>query len=414
MLALAGGSLLLFGGVAAVSSRLVRPIAALVGAPIAALGGAAGSLARRNAVRNPSRTAATAAALMVGLALVTFVSVLGAGLTGTVERGVESQVSAGYVVGSTNGWDPLPTAVGRELASDPAAGTVSSVRQDAALVEGSRQDVGGVDPATIASVYRFDWAEGSDAALATLAGDGVVVERSFAEDHDLAIGSPLAIVSPSGDGIERTVTGIYDPPRLASLLGTALISQEAFDAAFPRPKDVYTLVAGDGPATDAGAAALETSLAGFPDAKVSTLARFTDDYAADLSTILNLLYVLLALSVVVSVFGMVNTMVLSVHERTREIGMLRAVGMTRRQARRMVRGESVITALIGAALGLPLGVAVAALVTGSLSEWGVELTIPGGALMTFALVAVVVGVVAAIAPARRAARLDVLRALQYE
>ncbi len=147
---------------------------------------------------------------------------------------------------------------------------------------------------------------------------------------------------------------------------------------------------------------------------MKTVGEFTTDYATDLSTILNLLYVLLALSVVVSVFGMVNTMVLAVHERTREIGMLRAVGMTRRQARRMVRGESVITALIGAALGMPLGIAVAALVTGSLSEWGVEMALPAGALVVFALVAVAVGILAAIAPARRASRLDPLVALQYE
>ncbi|HSJ73722.1 MAG TPA: ABC transporter permease, partial [Miltoncostaeaceae bacterium] len=163
-----------------------------------------------------------------------------------------------------------------------------------------------------------------------------------------------------------------------------------------------------------GAASLESSLTAFPDADVKTVGEFTEDYATDLSTILNLLYVLLALSVVVSVLGMVNTMALSVHERTREIGMLRAVGMTRRQARRMVRGESVITALIGAALGLPLGVAVAALVTSSLSEWGVELALPVGSLVAFAVVAVAVGVLAAIAPARRASRLDPLAALQYE
>ncbi len=414
LLAFGAGAVLLFVGVAAVSSRLVRPIAALVGWPIGRLG-AAGGLARQNAVRNPARTASTAAALMIGLALVTFVSVLGAGLLDSTERGVERQLAGtGYVVASTNGWDPLPPAVGRSLAASPDAGTVSSVRGDEGLVDGSPQDVAGVNPATIASVYRFTWTEGSDAALETLDGDGVVVERSFAEDHELAIGSPLAIVSSSGDRLQRTVTGVYDPPRLSALLGTALVSQEAFDAAFPRAKDTYTLASGTGTASEDGAAALESSLAAFPDAEVNTVAGFTDQYAADLSTILNLLYVLLALSVVVSVFGMVNTMVLAVHERTREIGMLRAVGMTRRQARRMVRGESVVTALIGAALGLPLGVALAAVVTASLSDYGVELSIPSGSLVVFALVAAAVGVLAAIAPARRASRLDVLRALQYE
>jgi putative ABC transport system permease protein len=414
LLAFGAGALLALVGVAVVSARLVRPIAALVGWPIALLGGAAGKLARQNAVRNPARTASTAAALMIGLALVTFVSVLGAGLLDSTEKGVQRQLGDGYVVTSTNGWDPLPTAVGRSLAAAPEAGTVSSVRGDEGLVGGSQQDVAGVDPATIASVYRFAWTEGSDAALAALDGDGVVVERSFADDHDLAIGSPLAITSPSGEVLQRTVSGVYDPPRLSSLLGTALISQEAFDGAFPRAKDTYTFASGSGPASDSGAAALESSLAAFPDAEVRTVAGFTDRYAEELSTILNLLYVLLALSVVVSVFGMVNTMVLAVHERTREIGMLRAVGMTRRQARRMVRGESVVTALIGAALGLPLGVALAALVTASLSDYGVELAVPVGSLVVFALVAVAVGVLAAIAPARRASRLDVLHALQYE
>ncbi len=411
--AFGAGAVLLFVGVAMTSSRLVRPIAALVGWPIARLG-AAGGLARQNAVRNPARTASTAAALMVGLALVTFVSALGAGLLDSTEKGVERQLRAGYVVTSTNGQDPLPAAVGRALASSPDAGTVSSVRGDEGLVEGSEQYVAGVDPATIASVYRFTWTEGSDAAIATLDGDGVVVERSFAEDHDLAIGSPLAIVSPSGERLQRAVTGVYDPPRLSALLGAVLVSQEAFDAAFPRAVNTYVFASGARAPSEAGAEALESSLAAFPDAEVNTVAGFTDRYAEDLSTILHLLYVLLALSVVVSVLGMVNTMVLVVHERTREIGMLRAVGMTRRQARRMVRGESVVTALIGAALGLPLGVGLAALVTASLSDYGVELAVPVGSLAAFALVAVAVGVLAAIAPARRASRLDVLNALQYE
>ena len=414
LLVLGGGSLLLFVGVAMISSRLVRPIAALVGWPIARLGGASGDLARQNAVRNPGRTAATAAALMIGLALVTFVSVLGSGLVDSSRSAVERQVGADYVVSSTNGWDPLPPALGERIAATADAGTVTSVRLDSAVVDGAGEDVGGVDPATIGSGYHFEWSQGSNAALATLDADGAVVTKTFAEDHGLTVGSPLTIVSPSGDEVHRTVTGIFAPPRLSPLIGTALISQEAFDAAFPRPKDLYTFVSGTGAPTAGGAAALEAGLSAFPDAKVATESAFADAYSDELSTILNLLYVLLALSVVVSVFGMVNTMVLSVHERTRELGMLRAVGMTRRQARRMVRGESVITALIGAALGLPVGVAVAALVTESLSGWGVELALPIETLAVFALVAAAVGVVAAVLPARRASRLDVLHALQYE
>jgi putative ABC transport system permease protein len=162
------------------------------------------------------------------------------------------------------------------------------------------------------------------------------------------------------------------------------------------------------------AASLHDTLRAFPDTKLATKAGWVKDRSSGFNQLLNLLYVLLALSVIVSLFGMVNTLVLSVFERTREVGMLRAVGMTRRQVRRMVRQESVITALIGAALGLPLGVGVAALATHALSDEGVTFTLPVGSLIAFTIVALVAGVVAAVVPARRAARLNVLEALAYE
>lgn len=401
------GVLALFIGVATVSSRLVRPIAALVGWPVARRG-APGALARENAVRNPGRTAATAAALMIGLALVTFVSVLGAGLTSTATSDVTQQISASHVVTSENGWDPSPIAAGRAIAAGNPSAVVSSVREDQARVDGSGTAVDGVDPGTIADVYRFTWVDGTDRSLAALDGDGAIVTQSFADDHDLTVGSRVRILTPSGERMTRTVAGIVDPPALAPVLGDVLISQDAFDAAFPRPKDRLTLVQG------ADTAGIEQSLARFPDTTVDTTAGYAAASTKDLSTILNMLYVLLALSVVVSVFGMVNTLVLAVHERTRELGMLRAVGMTRRQARRMVRGESVITALIGAAIGLPLGIGMAALATRAMSEWGVQLSLPVVPLLAFVMVAVWVGVIAAVAPARRASKLDVLRALQYE
>ena len=161
-------------------------------------------------------------------------------------------------------------------------------------------------------------------------------------------------------------------------------------------------------------AGLERALTAYPDAKLQTGDEFIANWTAWLDDVMNLFYVLLALSVIVSLFGMVNTLVLAVFERTRELGMLRAVGMTRRQARRMIRQESIITALIGAALGLPLGVGLAALVTQSLSKYGVSFSLPVGTLIVFTVVAVIAGVLAAIAPARRASRLNVLNALQYE
>lgn len=408
LLSLGAGTLGLFVGVGMVSSRLVRPLAAVVGWPISRMG-ASGAIARENAVRNPARTASTAAALMIGLALVTFVAVLGAGLLDSARAGVENQLRAEYVVTSSNGFDPLPLGAGRAVAAAPGVTVASSVRHDRALVAGSEEELSGVDPATIAATYRFEWAAGSsDEALARLDDGGAIVTATFAKDHSLSVGSPLAIVTSAGDTLARTVVGVYDPPDLSSLLGSTLISQAAFDGAFPRASDSYTLAVGS------SRGALEAALADFPDATVATLPEFADAFLKDVNTILNMLYVLLALSVIVSLFGMVNTLVLAVHERTRELGMLRAVGMTRRQTRRMVRGESIVTALIGAALGLPLGIAMAALATNAMSDIGVTLSVPIPMLSAFVAVAVAAGIVAAIVPARHASGLDVLRALQYE
>jgi ABC-type antimicrobial peptide transport system permease subunit len=187
-----------------------------------------------------------------------------------------------------------------------------------------------------------------------------------------------------------------------------LVSQQTFDRSFPRPGDLYSFV------TAASPAALETALADFPDAKLQTQDEFVEARSAWLGQVMNLFYVLLALSVIVSLFGMVNTLVLAVFERTRELGMLRAIGMTRRQTRRMIRQEGVITALIGAALGMPLGIGLAALVTQSISQYGVSFSLPVVTLVVFAFVAVIAGILAAVAPARRASRLNVLNALQYE
>jgi putative ABC transport system permease protein len=193
------------------------------------------------------------------------------------------------------------------------------------------------------------------------------------------------------------------------VLGGVVISRAAFDRTFVRPSNSLTLI--DGSPTQAG---LDKALAAFPDAKAQTHAEYVKAQSSFINTMLNLLYVLLALSVIVSLFGMVNTLVLSVFERTRELGMLRAVGMTRRQVRRMVRHESVITALIGAALGLPLGIMLAAAVTHAVGKYGVTFSLPVASLVIFTVAAMVAGILAAIAPARRASRLNVLEALQYE
>jgi putative ABC transport system permease protein len=397
LILLAIGCLVLFIGVAAIASRLVKPLAWILAWPAARVAGAAGRLARDNSVRNPARTAVTASALMIGLALVTFVAVLGKGLQDSMGEAVQSAVRADYVVSG-----PITPDVGNALA---AQATVSSVRQDSARAFGSDVSVGGVDPSTIAKAMSFEWDQGS---FAELGPDSAVLQREFADDHDLRVGSALSVQTPQGKQLELEVRGIYSPPKFDPILAPILISQRSFDAAFERPQDVLVLVDG------ASASKLERALRPFPEAGLQTKAQFAADRQKEIKDTLSLLYVLLALSIVISLFGMVNTVALSVFERTRELGMLRAIGMTRRQARRMVRYESVLTALIGAALGLPLGIFLAALVTRGLADEGVAFSLPLVPLVVFTLIALSAGLVAAALPARRASRLNVLEALQYE
>ena len=408
------GVLALFIGVALLSSRLVVPLARLVGWPARRIGGAAGKLAEGNAMRDPGRTASTAAALMIGIALVTFVGVLAQGLRVSNSDAIEQQIQADLVVTSQDGYAEFPAAVGDAAAEVEGTDVVSNVRQDVAEVDGSGANLTGLDGSTINEVYDFRWTEGSDEVLASLGDDGAVVPDDVAEDKDLAVGDSFTVLTTDNTRGEFVVRGIYDGSPFYPLLGTASISQDAFDDLYDRPRNRFTLMNFPGGAGAAQKESVESSLASFPDTRVQTRQEWIDKEDTEISQFLLLLYVLLALSVVVSLFGMINTLALSVFERTRELGMLRAVGMTRRQTRRMIRHESVITALIGAALGLPLGIFLALLVTQALSQYDLQFAIPAGALITFVIVSVIAGIVAAILPARRAARLRVLEALQYE
>jgi putative ABC transport system permease protein len=408
------GVLALFIGVALLSSRLVVPITRLVGLPARRLGGAAGTLAEGNAIRDPGRTASTAAALMIGIALVTFVGVLAQGLRVSNSDAIDEQIRADFVVTSQDGYTEFPAAVGDAAAEIEGTEVVSNVRQDVAEVYGSGANLTGLDGASINRVYSFRWTEGSDQVLASLGADGAVVPDNVADDEDLGVGDSFTVRTPDNERREFVVRGIYDGSPFYPLLGTASISLAAFDELYDRPRNRFTLINFPGAPDAAQKASVESGLESFPDTRVQTRQEWIDKEDAEISQFLALLYVLLALSVIVSLFGMVNTLALSVFERTRELGMLRAVGMTRRQVRRMVRHESVITALIGAALGLPLGIFLALLVTQALSEYDLQFAIPAGALITFVIVSVIAGIVAAILPARRAARLRVLEALQYE
>ncbi len=406
-IALVAGCLFLFVGAATVAARLVPGLVAGVGWPSRRLGGVAGRLAARNATRSPARTASAAAALMVGLALVTLSAVLAGGLRGSDRTAVERQVSADYIV-KTDGDNvgTFPTSAADTLRSSGAS--VSAVRFDRGVIRGSEVSVNGVDR-EIATVMRFAWTQGSDATIASLSGDEAVLQRSFAAKRRLEVGDPFTLTTASGRPLALTVAAIYDPPKLDQVLDGITIAQTTFDRAFPRPQDRYVFVRGA-----VGKDTLEAALADYPAAQVLTLDEFIRDRSAFVGALLNLVYVLLALAIVVSLFGMVNTLVLSVFERTRELGMLRAVGMTRSQVRRMVRHESVITALIGAAIGLPLGLVLAAAVTHRLADYGIGYQVPLGSIAAFVVVAVAAGLGSSLLPARRASRLDVLEALKYE
>jgi putative ABC transport system permease protein len=410
--ALGAGSLVLFLGIALVSTKLVRPFAVVLGWPGERLAGATGHLARENTTRAPARTAVAAAALMIGLALVAFVAVLGNGLQVSIGQAVERQVSSDYVITASDGFSPMPTTVEWAITFAPGVESVSGIRAGNARVFGEDILVGAVDPMTATRVYDFNWREGSDALIPGLNRDGAVITQRFATDHGVGVGDVIRVTSATGRVLQLEIRGIHAPPEFGAIMPMVAFSRILFDAAFPEPHNMLTLVQTDG--TPAALARLEQTLTGFPDAKLQTREAYAAAAQDSIGQVLALLYVLLALSVIVSLFGMVNTLVLSVFERTRELGLLRAVGMTRRQTRRMIRGESIITALMGALLGLPLGVLLAALVTRAFADQGVVFSVPAAQLVLFVAIALLAGVLAAAFPARRAARLNVLRALQYE
>src|SRR3954471_6806541 len=407
------GVLLLFFGVSMNAAKIVRPLAAVLGAPARSIGGASGILARDNATRNPARTASTASALMIGLALVTFVALFGQGLRSSFEDAVNKLFIADYAVTSTGNFVPITAEVGKSLIGKPGVDTVSPIRAGSAKFLGSVHDVSGVE-ADLPQVVALDWKQGNDSVPGKLGTTGFFTSSKFAKSNHLKVGSPVSVQFPAGEKVSVKLAGTYEEPKGGSPFGDGIFSTQLFDAHISQPQDQMVLVNSPDGVNTSNTTTLEDNLSGFADAKLQTRDQFISESEKPINKLLNLLYVLLALSVIVSLFGIVNTLVLTVFERTRELGMLRAVGMTRQQTRLMIGYESIVTALMGAALGITVGTFLGALIIHALSSAGLVFSFPILTIVYFVLAAILVGILAAIFPARRAARLNVLEALQYE
>ncbi len=390
---------------------LVPPLTRVLGWPATKIGGAAGALARGNAARNPQRTASTASALMIGLALVTLVSVLASGLKSTFENAVNSVFTGDYALTATDNFSPIPIAPAKALTKVPGVTVVSGLRAGEGRAFEHRIGVTAVS-GDISKVITVKWKAGSQATPGQLGRDGAFVSKDYAKKHHLTQGTLFSVETPTGSTMHLVLRGIFSPPKGGSPYGDVTVSTARFDAEYPNPENVYTFVDIAGGVTPANTTKLENALKAYPDAKIASESQFKKNQEQGIDMLLNLLYVLLSLSIIISLFGIVNTLVLTVFERTRELGMLRAVGMTRRQVRSMIRHESIITALIGAALGIPVGI-VLALLVGKAIKYP-AFTVPVGTLAIFVVAAILAGIVAAVFPARRAGRLNVLNALQYE
>jgi putative ABC transport system permease protein len=409
-----GGAVATLFGVSMFSPRLVRPLASLIGWPLERLRGLTGRLARENAVRKPGRTAVTAGALMIGLAVVVFVTVFAAGISASVGNAIDRNFQGDIVLQNTDGFSPISSGAGREAAQVQGVKTVSSLSFTGAVYKGNDIRVSAVDPATVSDVLSLDWKKGSPDTLSSLSGDGAVLDDAWAKKNDLNPGDHLTVRTP----FERTQTLTVDGTVKdnADLLGNLVVTDQLLKSQFGGREPSMTFIKLD---AGANAGKVQDEISKRVKAKFATVEALNqkelkDNQEEQIQQLVSFFYVLLALAIVISLLGIVTTLALSIHERTRELGMLRAVGMSRRQVRRLIRYEAVITALIGAILGTILGIIFAALVSRPLADEGFELAYPIGTLFILLVLAALAGVLAAIWPARRAARLDVLNALAYE
>jgi putative ABC transport system permease protein len=399
-------------------SHIVVAIARALGA-LVAWRGITARLARDNTIRHPGRTAVTATALMIGLALVTLISVLAAGTKASIDNAINASFAGALIIDNTStaGNEGIPTEVAPAVRAIPGVANVTEFAFTQGRVKGvsGTQSITALQPHSFTPLYKIDWDQGSNAGLYALGTTGTVLNKNFASAHHLHVGQTLSVQTPSGRSVHLTVRGIATDN--VGLLADLTITLTLARSAFGQRTDAADFVGYKPGFADAQVQPRINSMLGarFPQTQSQTAKQFEKSEAGQLNSLLALIYVLLALSVIVSLFGIVNTLVLSVYERTRELGMLRAIGTTRGQVREMIRYESIITALVGGLLGIAVGIILAAILAGTaLSGSGFVLVIPVGTMIILFVAAGIAGLAAAAWPARRAARVDILAAIATE
>lgn len=400
------GALVVLIGTTAASPVLSRPLLAGARTVYAKLFGTVGNLAGQNTLRNPRRTTATASALMIGLTLASMMAILGASAKASVDQVVEENFVGDYVVSNAVGGEFNP-----EIAKEMAAvdGVESVVAERFQVMDGpdGSQGVGAIAPAD-ADFFQLDLESGS---LDDFADGSVLVSQDYAETLDVSVGDTVTFEGPAGKQ-KWKVAGVFAENPV--LLFPIVTTPESLTKAGFEPADNALFITADPDATGLEER-LKEVVADLPIVTVKDEAGFAAEQREPIDQFVLIIFALLGLALVIAVLGIVNTLALSVIERTREVGLLRAVGMGRRQLRRMITLESVVIAVLGTVLGLVLGVLFGIALMYGLRDEGLEaLAIPYGQLALFLGLAVIVGVLAAILPARRAARLDVLKAIATE
>ncbi len=405
------GAVAVFVGIGMLAPIVARPVAGLVGRPLAAVLGISGKLGRENSMRSPRRTAQTSSALMVGLALVSTIAVFGASLSKSATSSVDEAVSADYIITSSgNGAGSFSNSVATAAATVPGVDAVSTVYSGQFEIRGSVMGLTAVAADHLADtvILRVDAGSGQQA----LAAGDLLIDTTTAQTKHLAVGSVVPVNFAETGHSTMTVGGIFKPN---SLLGSYLVSDRFFLDHFNNPLPVAVLLRTQGDTTSLSPTLDARLKTVYPNLQIQTRAQFEKSQQQQVNQLLGLVYALLALAVVIALIGIVNTLMLSVFERTHEIGLLRAVGMKRRQVRAMIRSESVILSVFGAIIGVLVGTALGIAFAASLKQQGItDIVVPFASLIVFLVLSAFLGLGAATWPARRAARLDVLAAIAVE